>query len=30
MGAADEHITVEDLVTVAKVHMGTIVDFLTG
>jgi succinyl-diaminopimelate desuccinylase len=30
MGAADEHITVEDLVTVAKVQMGTIVDFLTG
>jgi len=30
MGAADEHITVEDLVTVAKVHMGTIVDFLSS
>jgi len=30
MGAADEHITVEDLVNVAKVHMGTIVDFLSG
>jgi succinyl-diaminopimelate desuccinylase len=30
MGAADEHITVDDLVTVAKVQMGTIVDFLSG
>ncbi len=29
MGAADEYITVEDLVTVAKVHMATIIDFLS-
>ncbi len=30
MGGVDEHITVEDLETTAKVHMGTIIDFLTG
>jgi len=30
MGGVDEHITVEDLETTARVHMGTIIDFLTG
>ena len=28
MGGVDEHITEEDLVLVAKVHMGTILDYL--
>ena len=28
MGGVDEHITVDDLVTTAKVHMGTAMDFL--
>jgi len=30
MGGVDENITVEDLVTTAKVQMGTILDFLAG
>ncbi len=30
MGGVDEHITVDDLITTAKVHMGTIFDFLGG
>jgi succinyl-diaminopimelate desuccinylase len=30
MGGVDENVTVEDLVTTAKVQMGTILDFLTG
>jgi succinyl-diaminopimelate desuccinylase len=29
MGAADERVPVEDLLTTAKVHIGTIIDFLT-
>ena len=29
MGGVDEHITLEDLEITAKVHMGTIIDFLT-
>ena len=28
MGGVDEHITVDDLITTAKVHMGTALDFL--
>jgi len=28
MGGVDEHITIDDLVTTARVHMGTIIDFL--
>ena len=28
MAALDEHITVDDLVTVAKVHLATALDFL--
>jgi succinyl-diaminopimelate desuccinylase len=28
MGGVDEHITIEDLVTTAKVHIGTALDFL--
>jgi len=30
MGGVDEHITLEDLATTARVHMGTIIGFLTG
>jgi succinyl-diaminopimelate desuccinylase len=30
MGAADERVPVEDILTTAKVHAGTIIDFLTG
>jgi acetylornithine deacetylase/succinyl-diaminopimelate desuccinylase-like protein len=30
MGGVDENITVDDLVTTAKVQMGTILDFLDG
>jgi succinyl-diaminopimelate desuccinylase len=30
MGGVDEHITEEDLVTTAKVHIGTIIDYLGG
>ncbi|MCJ7731518.1 ArgE/DapE family deacylase [Candidatus Bathyarchaeota archaeon] len=30
MGGVDEHITVEDLITTAKVHIGTIMDYLSG
>ncbi len=30
MGGVDEHITVEDLEATASVHMGTLIDFLTG
>jgi succinyl-diaminopimelate desuccinylase len=30
MAAADEHITIEDLLTVTKVHAGTILDFQHG
>ena len=30
MGGVDEHVTLEDLETTARVHMGTIIDFLTG
>jgi len=30
MGGVDEHITVDDLVATALVHMGTMVDFLEG
>ena len=29
MGGVDEYVTIEDLVTTAKVHMGTIIDFLS-
>lgn len=29
MGGVDEHILIEDLVTTAKVHMGTILDYLS-
>ena len=29
MGAADERVPVEDLLTTAKVHVGTIIDFLS-
>ena len=30
MGGVDENITVDDLVTTARVQMGTILDFLSG
>jgi succinyl-diaminopimelate desuccinylase len=30
MGGVDEHITVEDLATTARVHMATMIDFLAG
>ncbi len=30
MGAADERVPVEDIITTAKVHAGTIVDYLTA
>jgi hypothetical protein len=30
MAAADEHITVSDLLTVTKVHAGTIIDYLNS
>ena len=30
MGGVDEYITLEDLMTTAKVHIGTIISFLTG
>jgi hypothetical protein len=29
MGGVDEHISVDDLLTTALVHMGTVVDFLS-
>jgi succinyl-diaminopimelate desuccinylase len=30
MGGVDEHITLADLETTAKVHMRTIIDYLAG
>ena len=30
VAAADEYITIDDLVTVTKVHTGTIIDYLCG